>query len=92
MKKEKYEVETIFKLFYTMVQTQFHEKIQIFRSDNGKEYFNKILESFFLEKSIVHQSFCNDTPKKNGLAKRKNKHLLKVARALLFTTKVPKYL
>ena len=47
--KEKSKVETIFKLFYTMVQTQFHKKIQIFRSDNGKEYFNKILGSFFLE-------------------------------------------
>ena len=47
--KEKSKVETIFKPFYTMVQTQFHKKIQIFRSDNGKEYFNKILGSFFLE-------------------------------------------
>ena len=90
--KEKSKVETIFKIFYTMVQTQFHEKIQIFKSDNGKEYFNKILGSFFLEIGIVHQSSCNDTPQQNGLAERKNKHLLEIARALLFTTKVPKYL
>ena len=75
-----------------MVQTQFHKKIQIFRSDNGKEYFNKILGSFFLEIGIVHQSSCNNTPQQNRLAERKNKHLLEVAQALLFTTKVPKYL
>ena len=75
-----------------MVQTQFHEKIQIFRSDNGKEYFNKILGSFFLKIGIVHQSSCNNTPQQNRLAERKNKHLLEVAQALLFTTKVPKYL
>ena len=34
-----------------MVQTQFQEKIQVFRSDNEKEYFNKILEKFFEKKN-----------------------------------------
>ena len=62
-----------------MVQTQFHKKIQIFRSDNGKYYFNKILGSFFLETRIVNQSSCNDNPQQNGLAERKSKHLLEVA-------------
>ena len=33
--KGKSEVETIFKNFYTMVQTQFQKNIQILRSDNG---------------------------------------------------------
>ena len=75
-----------------MVRTQFHEKFQIFRSDNGKECFNKILGSFFLETRIVHQSSCNDTPQQNGLGERKNKHLLEVARVFLFISKVPKYL
>ena len=31
-----------------MVLTQFQTKIQVFRSDNGKEYFNKALGNFFL--------------------------------------------
>ena len=75
-----------------MVQTQFQGQIQIFRSDNGKKYFNKNLGQLFLEKGIVHQSFCPDTPQQNGVADRKNKHLLEVTRALLFTTKVPTYL
>ena len=74
-----------------MVQTQFHKKIHIFRSDNGKEYFNKILGSFFLETRIIHRSSSNDTPQQNGLAERKNKHLLEVARVFLFITKVPKF-
>jgi hypothetical protein len=33
-----------------------------------------------------------DTLQQNRLAERKNKHLLEVARALLFTNQVPKYL
>jgi len=66
--KEKSEAEHVFKNFYNMVETQFQTKIQVFRSDNGKEYFNQILGSFFLEKGIVHHSSCNDTPQQNGIA------------------------
>ena len=33
-----------------------------------------------------------DTPSQNGIAKRKNKHLLETARALLFQIHVPKHL
>ena len=90
--REKYDVKTIFKKFYTMVQTQFQKNIQILLSDNGREYFKNVLGLFYLEKGIVHQSSCVDTPQQNGLAERKNKHLLEVAQALLFTNQVPKYL
>ena len=69
--KEKSEVEQVFKIFYRMVQTQFQTNIQIFKSDNGKEYFNSILGNFFLEKGIIHQSFCIDTPQQNDIAERK---------------------
>ena len=47
--KDKSEVKSVFQNFYTMVLTQFQEKIKIVRSDNVKEYFNKILRNFFLE-------------------------------------------
>jgi len=40
----------------------------------------------------VHQSSCPNTPQQNGVAERKNRHLLGVARALLFSSKVPNYL
>ena len=33
-----------------------------------------------------------DTPQQNGIAERKNKHLLEVARAMMFSINVPKYL
>ena len=88
--KEKSKVESVFQNFYNMVLTQFQEKIKIVRSDNGKEYLNKILGKFFLEKGIVHQSSCKDTPQQNGVTERKNKHLLEVARALLFSKNITK--
>ena len=90
--KEKSEVAKIFKNFYSMVHTQFNKKIQIFWSDNGREFFNSTLEQFFLKKDIVHQSSCTNTPQQNGIVERKNRYLLKIARALLFATNVPHYL
>jgi hypothetical protein len=89
---EKSEVEKIFKDFYNMIGNQFQTKISILRFDNGTAYFNKVLKSFFQEKGISHQSSCRDTPQQNGIAKRKNKHLLEVARAIMFYMNIPKYL
>ena len=40
----------------------------------------------------MHQSCYNDNPQQNEVFERKNKHLLKVTRTLMFSTKVPKYL
>ena len=88
--KEKSEVETVFKSFYNMVETQFNSKIQMIRSSNGHEYFAQVLSKFFEEKGIIHQSSCTDTPPQNGIAERKNRHILEVT--LLFSTKVPNYL
>ncbi|RVW64339.1 Retrovirus-related Pol polyprotein from transposon RE1 [Vitis vinifera] len=74
--KEKSEVGSIFKFFHSMIQTQFQAKIQVFRTDNAREYFNVILGNYLLENGIIHQSSCIDTPQQNGIAERKNRHLL----------------
>jgi len=36
------------------------------------------------QNGIIYQSSCVDTPPQNGVAEHKNRHLLEVARALLF--------
>ena len=50
--RDKSDVETVFKNFYTMVQTQFQKHIQILWSDSGREYFKNALGPFFLEKEL----------------------------------------
>ncbi|KAF7808226.1 sacsin isoform X2 [Senna tora] len=87
--KEKSAAASTFKNFYSMVKNQFNTPIKIFRTDNGREFFNNTLDSFLLENGIVHQSSCVETPQQNGIAERKNRHLLETARALLFTNNVP---
>ncbi|KAE8709757.1 Protein farnesyltransferase/geranylgeranyltransferase type-1 subunit alpha [Hibiscus syriacus] len=90
--REKSEVESLFKSFYQKVETQFDTKIKILRSDNGSEYLNKTLGYFFKEKGIVHLTSCVNTPQQNGVAERKNRHLLEVTRSLMFAANAPKYL
>nr|GEW37343.1 retrovirus-related Pol polyprotein from transposon TNT 1-94 [Tanacetum cinerariifolium] len=43
-----------------------------------------------LQHGILHESSCVYRPAQNGVAERKNRHLLEVARALLFQMTVPK--
>ena len=74
----------------TMITTQFNTKIQIFRIGNGREFFNSQLGNYLLCEGIIHKSSCVDTPQQNGIAERKNRHILEVARSLLFSTNMPK--
>lgn len=89
--KEKSEVATIFKNFNSMIKTQFQTRVQILRTDNGKEFVNNSLVEYCLSEGIIHQTSCVYTPQQNGVSERKNRHLLEVARSLLFTMHVPKH-
>ena len=90
--KYKSDVAQIFKSFYTFIEIQFQVKISIFKTDNGTEYFNTCLGNFLKEEGIHHISTCRDTPQQNGIAEHKNRHLLEVARSLMFSMHMPKYL
>ena len=89
--KHKDEVFQCFKVFYALVPSQFDVKIQALRSDNGTGYVNKAIGAFLSDKGILHQTSCLDTPH-NGVVEGGNCHLLEVARALVFTMNVPKFL
>ncbi|KAJ9542741.1 LOW QUALITY PROTEIN: hypothetical protein OSB04_029247 [Centaurea solstitialis] len=76
--------------FHSEIKTQFQTSIKTLRSDNAKEYLSQSVQSYMLQNGIIHESSCVDTPAQNGVAERKNRHLLEVARALLFQMSVPK--
>jgi transposase InsO family protein len=61
------------------------------RTDNGTEYVNKEFGAFLSAHGILHQTSCPDTPPQNGVAERKNRHILEVARSIMFTMNVPKF-
>ncbi|XP_043806668.1 uncharacterized protein LOC122721806 [Manihot esculenta] len=87
--KQKSEVAEKFCDFFRMIKTQFHRTIQVLRSDNGGEFVNNHLQTFFRDNGILHQTTCPYTPQQNGVAERKNRHILETARALLFEAQVP---
>ena len=41
-------------------------------------------------KGIIHESLCVNTPQQNGVAERKNGHLVDTTQAFLFQKHVPK--
>ena len=88
--KNRSEVFSHFCAFCAEIKTQFNISVRTLRSDNGKEYMSNSFQSYMTQHGILHQSSCVDTPSQNGVAERKNRHLLETARALLFQMKVPK--
>ena len=47
------------------------------------------MESFCVDHGILHQTSCAHTSPQNGVAERKHRHVLDVARTLLFNMHVP---
>ena len=88
--KHKSDVFLAFKTFHTMDQTQFSTKIQILRFDNGGEYVNNGFIHYLTNHGILHETTCPQTPHQNGVAERKNRHLLETARSLLIGADVPR--
>ncbi|KAF5478513.1 hypothetical protein F2P56_005065 [Juglans regia] len=88
--KNKNEVFGIFRSFQNMIKTQFSAKLQILRSDNGSEYDNNELREYFQAHGLHHETTCSQTPQQNGVAERKNRHILEIARALLTAVHAPR--
>ncbi|RVW31012.1 Retrovirus-related Pol polyprotein from transposon TNT 1-94 [Vitis vinifera] len=57
--------------------------------DNAREYFSAPFTSFMSHHGILHQSSCAHTPQQNGVAERKNRHLIETARTILLHSNVP---
>ncbi|RVW60104.1 Retrovirus-related Pol polyprotein from transposon RE2 [Vitis vinifera] len=73
--------------FQKMVPRFFH--FVVASVDNAREYFSAQFTSFMSHHGILHQSSCAHTPQQNGVAERKNRHLVETARTLLLHNHVP---
>ncbi|KAL0435616.1 UNVERIFIED_CONTAM: Retrovirus-related Pol polyprotein from transposon RE1 [Sesamum radiatum] len=85
----KSQVPHTLKHFCSLIQTQFNKRIKVLRSDNGSEFINMDCKSLCNTLGIVHQTSCSYTPQQNGRVERKHRHLLNVARAILFHASLP---
>ena len=87
--KRKDEVFGVFRAFHVMIQNQYSAKVRILRTDNGGEYMNRDFHEYFQRTGLLHESSCSQTPQQNGVAERKNRHILETARALLIGSNTP---
>src|SRR5438105_14653742 len=72
--------------------TQHSAHVKVCRTDNGTEYANREFDEYLSSYGIIHQTTCPGTSEQNGLAERKNRHLLEITRCIMLTMNVPKYL
>jgi len=86
--KTKSEVPSHIQNFIHLIQNQHNVTPKIIRSDNGPEF---LLSDFYASQGIIHQKSCVETPQQNGRVERKHQHILNVARALLFQSKLPNF-
>lgn len=59
------------------------------RSDRGGEYTNKELKEFLKDKGIETQYTAAYSPQQNGVAERRNRYLMEMARCILIDAKLP---
>ena len=81
-----------FKDFHRAVQTQYGAIVKVLRFNNGTMYTNIAFKEYLSDQGIQRQTTCPYTPAKNGVAERKNKHLLDVTRNMMISMNVTKQL
>lgn len=90
--RNKSEVEVKIKEYIAMVENEFGKKPKVIRSDRGGEYIGIGIKSYLSENGIKTQFTAPYSPQQNGVAERKNRTLVEMARCLLTDAELPKYL
>nr|GEV47681.1 ribonuclease H-like domain-containing protein [Tanacetum cinerariifolium] len=88
-KATKDETSPILKTFITGIENQLSIKVKIIRSDNGTEFKNNDLNQLRRMKGIKREFSVPRTPQQNGIVRRKNRTLIKAARAMLADSLLP---
>nr|GFA69270.1 ribonuclease H-like domain-containing protein [Tanacetum cinerariifolium] len=79
----------ILKKFITEIENLVDKKFKVIRSDNGTEFKNSVLNHFCSMKGIQREFSVARTPQQNGVAERRNRTLIVVARTMLADSKLP---
>jgi transposase InsO family protein len=81
--QDKGETQEVLKKFLRIAQNKFDAKVKKIRSDNGTKFKNTQVEDFLEEEGIKHEFLAPYTPQQNGVAERKNRTLIEMARIML---------
>jgi len=89
--KSKDEVFHCFKIFKAFVERESGRQIKMVRSDGGGEYKSNGFKRYYEELGLQHDITCPYTPQHNGVAERKNRTIMDIARSMLKAKGMPNY-
>ncbi|KAI5344111.1 hypothetical protein L3X38_011988 [Prunus dulcis] len=87
--RHKSEALCVFKKFKATVELQSGYKLKQLRSDRGGEYTSMEFERFCDNAGIERQLTTPYTPQQNGVAERKNRTIVEMAKCLMLEKKIP---
>ncbi|XP_042983357.1 uncharacterized protein LOC122312768, partial [Carya illinoinensis] len=85
------EAHNVFTKLCKRIQNEKGYTISSIRSDRGKEFVNKNIETFCDENGFIHNFSAPRTPQQNGVVERKNRSLQEMARTMLNENNLPSY-
>ncbi|GJR64869.1 retrovirus-related pol polyprotein from transposon TNT 1-94 [Tanacetum coccineum] len=62
------------------------------QTDNGIDFKNEKLRSFYSKLGIIHNTSISRTPQQNSIVERRNRTLIKATRTMLIFSKTPEFL
>jgi transposase InsO family protein len=89
--KHKGEMFQQFLNFKAMVEKEKGVSIKCLRFDGRGEYFSNEFNEYLKEHGIQRKYSCSYSSQQNGIAKRKNRHIVEIARAMLNEKNLPNY-
>ncbi|KAM2147901.1 hypothetical protein EV1_003836 [Malus domestica] len=75
-----------------MVERQSGYLIKVLRSDRGGKYTSTEFDKFCQDIGLERQLTVSYTPQQNGVAERKNRTIVEMAKAMLHDKGIPQYL
>ena len=81
--RKKSEVANLTIALLRRLDRAFPGKVKVFRTDNGREFCNEVLDSFLRGAGIAHQTTVPYVHEMNGRAENSNRIILESTRALL---------
>ena len=87
--KAKNEVFETTKEVIALMENQTGKKVKSLQSDNGREYLSHDFDEYLKSHGITRRLTIPHNPEQNGIAERRNRTLLDMARCLLLDSKLP---
>ncbi|GJT01461.1 retrovirus-related pol polyprotein from transposon TNT 1-94 [Tanacetum coccineum] len=78
--------------FLKMIQVRLNTPVRNIRTDNGIEFVNQTLRSYYESVGISHETSVARSPQQNGVVERRNHTLGEAARTMLIYAKAPLFL